>query len=311
MNERTLIAVKLIGSHLGVIAWLVLLSTYATNDDFLVLSITQTALGLLYFAGYWEFFGLRFKKFFCAFIEVLIVAAFAWKVHSGSNSVVNVYQVCALAIVQAYLLVELIKIIIVINKKDRVAADLEFPFRQGTYLVTDGGNSRISRLMNYHYYSPTHKKKKTNNSMLYATDIVKLAGKKPKFLPKENEAYPIFNEMIYCPMDGVVVKVENSIPDHRPFAGNYPYNTGNTVVVRKDQYYLLLGHIRQDTILVKEGDRVQANDPIGAAGNSGWTERPHLHMQLIHCDSDNYWLGTGVCIRYRHKNLYKNRVIKQ
>jgi len=36
---------------------------------------------------------------------------------------------------------------------------------------------------------------------------------------------------------------------------------------------------------------------------------PHLYMQLIKSDSENYWHGTGVPIKYKNKNLYKNRII--
>ena len=65
-----------------------------------------------------------------------------------------------------------------------------------------------------------------------------------------------------------------------------------------------------NSIVVKEGDKVNANDLIGSAGNSGWTERPHLHMQLINSLSKNYWNGTGVAVRFLDKNLYKNRLIE-
>ncbi len=54
---------------------------------------------------------------------------------------------------------------------------------------------------------------------------------------------------------------------------------------------------------------VLAGDLIAFAGNSGWTERPHLHMQLIRSDSPNFWFGMGVYIRYRNRNLYKNRIL--
>ena len=65
-----------------------------------------------------------------------------------------------------------------------------------------------------------------------------------------------------------------------------------------------------NSIVVKEGDKVRANDLIGSAGNSGWTERPHLHMQLINSDSENYWKGIGVSVRFKDMNLYKNRLVK-
>jgi hypothetical protein len=44
-------------------------------------------------------------------------------------------------------------------------------------------------------------------------------------------------------MDGKVIKAENSIPDNIPYAGNYPYNTGNTVVIRKENLYLRRGSL--------------------------------------------------------------------
>jgi len=65
-----------------------------------------------------------------------------------------------------------------------------------------------------------------------------------------------------------------------------------------------------NSIVVKEGDKVRANDLIGSAGNSGWTERPHLHMQLINSVSDNYWKGIGISVRFKDMNLYKNRLVK-
>lgn len=69
--------------------------------------------------------------------------------------------------------------------------------------------------------------------MLYATDIVKLDARAPKFMPLRNEDYPIFGERIYSPMEGEVVRVINDIDDNIPFVGRYPYNTGNTVVIRQ------------------------------------------------------------------------------
>jgi murein DD-endopeptidase MepM/ murein hydrolase activator NlpD len=138
---------------------------------------------------------------------------------------------------------------------------------------------------------------------------VKINNEKPVWLPLRNEDYAIFNENIYSPMDGVVVKMVNDIPDNEPWSGNYPYNTGNTVVIQKDNYFMLLGHLKKDSFKVKEGDAVHAGDLLARSGNSGYTERPHLHMQLISSDSANYWTGTGICIRYKNRNLYKNRMI--
>jgi len=310
MNERLQIAAKLLTSHIGLVVCLILFSIVSTKDAFLFLSLSQTILIILYLSGYWEFFGIRFRKLFCIVFQIIIFLVFFWRILVGLNYGIHLYLILCLSSIQAYLLFELIKIIIVIYKRDQVFLDILFPFKSGDYLITDGGNSKLSRLMNYHYYSAIHKKNKTNNSMIYATDIVKISNDKNGFLPKSNDRYPIFNEKIFSPLDGEIVKVENSIPDNYTYSGNYPYNTGNTVVIKKDNYYLLLGHLKKDSIRVKEGDLVRRSDFIGLVGNSGWTERPHLHMQLIESGSNNYWLGKGICIRYANKNLFKNRLIR-
>ena len=310
MNERIQIAAKLLASHIILIICLIFLSILTTKDAFLFISISQTVLIILYFSGYWEFFGIRFQKYFCGLVELFLILVFVWRLNGDQNRNVNLHLVLILSIIQVYIFFELIKALVVIKGRDRKYLDIEFPFKHGSYLVTDGGNSRLSRLMNYHYYSPTHKKNKTNDSMLYATDIVKIKKNKSDFLPKSNNEYPIFEEEIFSPINGIIVKVENSISDNNPFEGNYPYNTGNSVVIKKDNYYLLLGHLKKNSIIVKEGDIIQSNDLIGLVGNSGWTERPHLHMQLIESESSNFWFGKGVCIRYAKKNLYKNRIIQ-
>jgi len=79
--------------------------------------------------------------------------------------------------------------------------------------------------------------------MQFAVDIIKFAYNGFFFLPRTNEEYPVFGENIYSPMDGTVIKAENSIPDNIPYAGNYPYNTGNTVVIRKENLYLRRGSL--------------------------------------------------------------------
>lgn len=61
--------------------------------------------------------------------------------------------------------------------------------------------------------------------------------------------------------------------------------------------------------MVEAGDNVNAGDILAAAGNSGYSERPHIHMQLINSLTENFWQGLGISIQFKMKNLYKNRVI--
>jgi hypothetical protein len=39
-------------------------------------------------------------------------------------------------------------------------------------------------------------------------------------------------------------------------------------------------HLQLNGALVNEGDRVGAGEPIGLSGNTGWSTRPHLHIEV-------------------------------
>jgi hypothetical protein len=309
MKERTVLIIKLISTHLLVLPVLLLFTFVTQIETFLLLSITQTLLLITYFSGYWEFFGLKFRVIYTCLIESLIVTLLSYKISLPFPQQHNQLILILMSLIQLYLVIELIKILIVIFKSGKNTIEINFPLRNGLFLITDGGNSKISRLMNYHFYSGVHKKNGTNNSMIFATDIVNAESSAKSFLPRENKDYLIFGEKVYCPMEGLIVKIENSIDDNKPYSGNYPYNTGNTVVIKNNENYFLVGHLRKGSVNVKEGDLVREGDLIAEAGNSGYSERPHIHMQLISSKTQYYWKGEGVNISFQKKNLYKNRLV--
>lgn len=310
MNERTTLAIRLLATHILLQPVLIVISAFMKGDLFLTAFITQILLIITFLSGYWEFPGRFFKIIFHLIMEGLLLTGVASKYSTGNWQKTSLFVVILLGTIALYELYHLVKILIVIYRKDHDAFEIEFPFRNGRYLVTDGGNSRTSRLMNYHFFSPVHMKKNTNRSMLYATDVVKLPMGINHFMPRRNEDYPVFGDNLYSPVSGKIFKVTNDIEDNIPYSGNYPYNTGNTVVIRKDDFYFLLGHMKKNSITVKEGDEVKAGDLVGEAGNSGMSERPHLHMQLMQSMDENYWKGTGINIIFRGRNLFKNRVVK-
>ena len=45
-------------------------------------------------------------------------------------------------------------------------------------------------------------------------------------------------------------------------------------------------HLRRDGALVATGDRVRAGDPIGFSGNTGYSQRPHLHFDVFSIDDE-------------------------
>lgn len=309
MKERTFIAFRLISTHLLIIPLLLVSSVFLNTGTYLIVSISQTVLFIIFFTGYWEFFGLRFRDQFFVLMEFLILIVAARRILLKGSLGSDVVILAVLILIQLLLLFVLAKILIVIFLRDKKSFEITFPFRNGRYMITDGGNSKISRVMNYHFHSTVHKKKKTNYSMLYATDMVKIDPSAARFMPQVNNDYPIFGESVYSPVSGIVFKVENSIEDNIPFSGGYPYNTGNTVVIRSENRYMLLGHLKKGSVRVLPGETVSAGDLLAEAGNSGMSERPHIHIQLIESNTESYWNGIGLAILYRNKNLFKNRIL--
>jgi hypothetical protein len=192
---------------------------------------------------------------------------------------------------------------------DEQPVNLAFPFEHGTYAVFEGGNGKASALMNYHYGAAIHKGAKTNLSMRYAVDIAKVTpwGNDAKgFLPRHNDKYAIFNQVIYSPCDGEVAVVEDKWPNETPWSGNPPYNVGNHILITSDDFGVLLGHLQQGSIMVKSGDRVKKGQAIALVGNSGWTSQPHLHIQAMRKSTGSFWGWEGLPIRFGNKNPVKN-----
>jgi hypothetical protein len=309
MSERIQLILKLITSHFLLTLLIITVSFFIKDDGYLTLSISQTIVLIMLLSGYWEFFSTKFKFTYFLLCEVLILTSLINRFVHENSLITNNLLIFTLITIQLFLVYHLTKIILVIFKKERESIEIEFPLKNGSYKITDGGNSQISRLMNYHFHSKVHRKRKTNRSMLFATDVVKFDKTSKKFFPLLNEDYPIFNEKIYSPYDGIVFKVINNIPDNLPFCGNYPYNTGNTVVIKNKNIFILLGHLKMNSIIVKEGDSVMKGDGIAYSGNSGYSERPHLHFQFIKCETEDYWKGIGINVTFNQRNLYKNRLI--
>ena len=74
---------------------------------------------------------------------------------------------------------------------------LEFPLKTGTYYISQGGNSIH---INHHYSYPPQK---------YALDIKKLNTfgiRATGIIPKQRSRYEIFEDIIYSPCDGEVLK---------------------------------------------------------------------------------------------------------
>ncbi|MCM3163558.1 M23 family metallopeptidase [Metabacillus litoralis] len=97
---------------------------------------------------------------------------------------------------------------------------------------------------------------------------------------KNNEEYGIWDKKVYSPISGVVIAAYDGEKDIDPGSEDFTLLEGNHVYIKVDETgtYLLLNHLKEDSVTVKEGDRVNPGDVIGRIGNSGSTSEPHLHI---------------------------------
>ncbi len=192
------------------------------------------------------------------------------------------------------------------------AVDLAFPFSRGAYLVTDGGDGARSFLVNYHYGFGRHRAAGVSASMRYAIDVVEIgaAGAESRgFLPPVNESYRIWQRQTLAPCTGRVVHVVQDVEDNGAFGSHRPYGVGNHVVVHMaNDVYVVLGHLLKGSVTAVVGQEVRAGDGIARVGNSGWTERPHLHIQAMRSASGDWWHGEPVPMRFGGRFLVRNQV---
>jgi hypothetical protein len=152
--------------------------------------------------------------------------------------------------------------------RPRESFNLSFPLASGTYYVMQGGNSVLT--------NPFHA---LSGSRL-ALDIVKLNafGNRAKGVaPRALAEYEIFGEMVYSPCKGIVVAVQDDLADNSPGTQDTAH-PANHVTVKCDDVEIHLAHLMQGSALVATGMSVEAKQPLGRVGNSGYSLEPHLHI---------------------------------
>jgi murein DD-endopeptidase MepM/ murein hydrolase activator NlpD len=91
----------------------------------------------------------------------------------------------------------------------------------------------------------------------------------------------IFGAPVLAPAPGTVARVRNDVPDNPPGRSNYARNWGNYVVIGLDAGgWALLAHLKQGSVTVPVGARVDYGTVVGAVGNSGRSPELHLHLQV-------------------------------
>jgi hypothetical protein len=157
-------------------------------------------------------------------------------------------------------------------------AALTFPLKTGKYFILQGGKGLPTNFFHMSY-----------RGAAYAIDIVKLnefGNRANSVFSDKLEDYLIYNDTIFSPCDGRIVRTRDENPDNTPpIRDRGPSNT-NQVVIESANFTVFLAHLKQFGVFVKEGDLVKTGQPLGLVGNSGFSLEPHLHIQ-VHENSRN------------------------
>jgi hypothetical protein len=157
------------------------------------------------------------------------------------------------------------------------AIGLGFPLRGGTYLVVNGGGNQ---LINAHLGLKGERFRRWRGQN-YGVDLVKLDGaglRTRGILPRDPARYAIFGEPIYAPCPGTVVRAEDGAEEMPPPQVDREHMAGNHVILECSSVWILLGHMQNGSVRVRQGERVAAGQLVGRVGNTGNTGEPHLHI---------------------------------
>ncbi len=173
---------------------------------------------------------------------------------------------------------------------DNSAVNLTYPLQDGLYIVGHGGSNPI---INYHNVS---------ESQTYALDILKLnfiGIRTWGMYPKQLERYAIYEDNLYSPCDGTVLKVDKGYQDMIPPQRGDGHPAGNHVIIECRNAEVTLAHMKENSIVVDSLDAVKVGDLLGKVGNSGNTSEPHLH---IHAEKE----GKVIPIKFNGRFLVRN-----
>jgi len=95
------------------------------------------------------------------------------------------------------------------------------------------------------------------------------------------EDFYCFGLPVLSPVQGQVVRVCDHLADNPPGDVDVKNNWGNFVLIRLDSgLHVLLAHLRQHSVKVKESEWIIPGKLLASCGNSGRSPQPHLHLQV-------------------------------
>lgn len=156
-------------------------------------------------------------------------------------------------------------------------AILRSPF-EGTWTVVSGGPD------------PRHNHHAGRADQYFGYDFTRVGGDS-------------FDQPIVAPIAGMIAHVESRQAD-APSSGpsrNAKRPLGNYVSIQTPRGYVILAHLKQDSIVVRVGDNVAVGHALARSGNSGTTKGAHVHIHAQDQPSENPEAARAVSIAFARR----------
>lgn len=191
--------------------------------------------------------------------------------------------------------------------------DLVAPLHGPGFCAVSGGASPI---LNFHY-ATLASGFEAFRGQSYGVDIVRVGPSGLRTVdrswwqaqPGAPAAYRIFGAEVLAPCSGRVLAARDGLADHAAGVRDRAHLAGNHVLLACGAHEVLLAHLRQGSVVVRPGDIVSVGEALGAVGNSGASDEPHLHVSAaqpapdgglggapVHISFDGRFLSRGACL---------------
>jgi hypothetical protein len=243
-------------------------STFALRDWLPMVYLAVGYVGLIHVSGAWSWFGRLPRWALPLLLAGATAVRFVGPEPAGTRDETGRTD-AVLSLALGTLLLALLFHAARGRHRPPGALDLAFPLRGGTFVVGQGG---ASKLVNHHFGHPSQR---------YAFDLLRLnrAGVRARGIyPGTLDRYAAWDAEVVSPCDGRVAVVVDEIPDLPPPQRDGAHPAGNHVTIESGGATIYLAHLRRRSLAVRAGDMVRVGQTIGRVGNSGNTTEPHLHI---------------------------------
>jgi murein DD-endopeptidase MepM/ murein hydrolase activator NlpD len=130
-----------------------------------------------------------------------------------------------------------------------------------------------------------------------------------------------WGEPVHAPLAGVVVKARDGMAERRrihpvreialvirtgitfrPTTQHLERVLGNHVILRCGDVHAAFAHFATGSVVVEDGQHVEAGDVLGRVGHTGNSTAPHLHFQLM--DGPDPLVARGVPCAFREYEVW-------